>query len=88
MKEIIASSILAAGSGPTINTTGVVAWVVKYIIPFLFLFIGVYIIANSRRGRFSDNMSTITNAIIGLIVIAGAALLFTFATQFATFVFG
>jgi len=79
--------IVLAVAGPQVNTSGIVEWVVRLIIPLILLFIGMKIISNSQRGRFSENMGTLSNTIIGLMVIGGAALLFTFANAFVHFAF-
>jgi hypothetical protein len=79
---------LVASSGPAINTTGVVEWGVKNIIPLVLLVIGIGIIASARKGRISDNANTVTNIVLGAGVIAGAALLYGFAGQLTNLVFG
>lgn len=78
----------AASSGPAVNTTGVVEWGVKNIIPLVLLVIGIGIIASARKGRISDNANTVTNIVLGSGVIAGAALLYGFAGQLTNLVFG
>ena len=49
--------------------------------------IGISIIAGSRKGQMSQNAMTITNVILGCVVIAGAGLFFGFADNIAGFVF-
>jgi hypothetical protein len=80
------TSVFAAG--PTINTNGVVEWGVKNVIPLILLVIGIGIVASARKGRISDNANTLSNVILGLSVIAGAALLYGFAGQLTKLVFG
>ena len=70
-----------AAAGPTVNTTGVVEWGVKNILPLILLIIGISIIASARKGRMSENANTLTNVIIGAAVIGSAALVFAFATS-------
>jgi predicted branched-subunit amino acid permease len=82
---IIASYIVAAA--PDINSDGIVAWGVKNIIPIVLLFIGIGIIAGARKGQMSQNAMTITNVLLGFVVIAGAAFFYGFADNIATFVF-
>ena len=82
------SSAFLAGDGPNINSSGVVEWGVKNIIPIVLLVIGIGIIASARKGRISDNANTLTNVILGMGVIAGAALLYGFAGQLTDLVFG
>jgi hypothetical protein len=81
--------VLAASEteGPTLNSTGLVEWVVRAIIPLVLLAIGIGIIASARRGKLSDNANTLTNVFIGLSVIAGAGLLFGFAQQITDLMF-
>ena len=75
-------------AGPALNTNGVIEWGVKNIIPIILLIIGISIIASTRKGRLSDNASTLTNVMLGMGVIAGAAILYGFAGQLPTLVFG
>jgi hypothetical protein len=72
---------------PRINSDGIVAWGVKNIIPIVMLFIGIGIIASARKGHMSQNAMTITNVLLGCVVIAGAALFYGFAGNIADFVF-
>ena len=84
-----ASVVLAASnSGPDLNSNGVVEWGVKNIIPLVLLIIGIGIIASARKGRISDNANTLTNVVLGMGVIAGAAVLYGFANQLTDLVFG
>ena len=82
--HVLASVISTA---PDINSDGIVEWGVKNIIPIVLLFIGIAIIAGARKGQMSQNAMTITNVMLGLIVIAGAALFYGFADNIASFVF-
>jgi hypothetical protein len=50
--------------------------------------IGIGIIASARKGRISDNANTLTNVVLGMGVIAGAAVLYGFAGQLTDLVFG
>lgn len=72
---------------PRINSDGIVEWGVKNIIPIVMLFIGIAIIAGARKGQMSQNALTITNVLLGCVVIAGAALFYGFAGNLADFVF-
>jgi hypothetical protein len=72
---------------PSFNSEGVVAWGVKNIIPIILLVVGIGIIASARKGQMSQNAMTITNIMLGCIVIAGAALFYGFADSIASFVF-
>jgi len=76
-----------AMAAPEFNSDGIVAWGVKNIIPIILLVVGIGIIASARKGQMSQNAMTITNIMLGCVVIAGAALFFGFADSIATFVF-
>ena len=80
--------IASTNSGPSLNSNGVVEWGVKNIIPLVLLMIGIGIIASARKGRISDNANTLTNVVLGMGVIAGAAVLYGFAGQLTDLVFG
>jgi uncharacterized membrane protein (Fun14 family) len=88
MALFAATHALWAAAGPTINTNGVVEWGVKNIIPIVLLVIGIGIIASARKGKISDNANTLTNVVLGASVIAGAAILYSFAGQLTNLVFG
>jgi hypothetical protein len=85
MRNVLAQAITAA---PEINSDGIVQWGVKNLIPILLLFVGIGIIASARKGQMSQNALTVTNVMLGCVVIAGAALFYGFADSIATFVFG
>lgn len=84
MHGFVAQAISAA---PDINSDGIVEWGVKNIIPIVLLFIGIGIIAGARKGQMSQNAMTVTNVLLGCMVIAGAALFYGFADNIASFVF-
>lgn len=77
-----------AQEGPNINSDGIVEWGVRTIIPILLLVLGIAIIASARKGRISDNANTVTNVVIGMAVIAGAAAIYGFAGQITNLIFG
>ena len=86
MVKIASQGITAA---PEINSDGIVEWGVRNIIPIVLLFIGIGIgiIASARKGQMSQNALTVTNVLLGCVVIAGAALFYGFGDNIATFVF-
>lgn len=84
MSAVYAQIVIAA---PDINADGIVAWGVRNIIPIVLLVIGIGIISGSRKGQMSQNAMTITNVVLGCVVIAGAGLFFGFADNIANFVF-
>ena len=74
-------------AAPDINSDGIVSWGIRNIIPIVLLVIGIGIISGSRKGQMSQNAMTITNVMLGCVVIAGAGLFFGFADNIANFVF-
>jgi hypothetical protein len=88
MSVLSAVGYVAATNGPKLNSNGVVVWGVKNLIPLVLLVIGLGIIASARKGRISDNANTVTNVVLGMGVIAGAAVLYGFAGQLTDLVFG
>jgi predicted branched-subunit amino acid permease len=72
---------------PKFNSDGIVQWGVRNLIPILLLFVGIGIIAGARKGQMSQNAMTITNVLLGCMLIAGAALFYGFADNIASFVF-
>lgn len=81
-------ALAASNNGPSLNSNGVVEWGIKNILPLILLMIGIGIIASARKGRISDNANTLTNVVLGMGVIAGAAVLYTFASGLTNLVFG
>ena len=49
--------------------------------------VGIGIIAGARKGQMAQNAMTVTNVLLGCVVIAGAALFYGFADSIASFVF-
>lgn len=78
---------LAVMAAPSLNSEGLVEWGVKNLIPIVLLFIGIGIIASARKGQMSQNAMTVTNVMLGCLVIGGAALIYGFADNLASFVF-
>ena len=78
---------LIATASPDLNSDGIVEWGVKNIIPIVLLFIGIGIIASARKGQMSQNALTVTNVLIGCVLIAGAGFFFAFADNIAAFIF-
>ena len=84
MNNLVTQIVVMA---PQFNSNGIVAWGVRNIIPIVLLVIGIGIIASARKGQMSQNAMTITNVMLGCVVIAGAALFYSFADNIASFVF-
>lgn len=78
---------VTAADAPDLNTTGIVEWGVRNIVPIILLVIGLSIIAGARKGQMSQNALTITNVLLGCAVIGGAALFYGFGDNIANFVF-
>jgi hypothetical protein len=70
------TNVLAAD--PTINTTGVVAWIVKFIVPLLFAFAAVVIMSRAHQGRTRENAVVAVNLFLGVILLASGGALFLF----------
>ena len=83
--HIIVAELIALE--PKFNSDGIVSWGVKNLIPILLLFIGIGVIAGARKGQMSQNAMTITNVMLGCMLIAGAGLFYAFAGNIASFVF-
>jgi len=83
--SMLTTAVLAAD--PSINSDGIVEWVVKNIIPIVLLFIGLAIIAGARKGQMSQNAMTVTNVLLGCAVIGGAAMFYGLGDNIASFVF-
>jgi hypothetical protein len=73
---------------PTINTTGVVQWIVKYIVPLLFAFAAVVIMSRAHQGRTRENAVVAVNLFLGVLLIASAGALFLFGQQLVDLVLG
>jgi hypothetical protein len=88
--SMAASRAVAAlpAADPAFNSTGIVTWIVKNLVPLLFAGIGILILAGAKKGRFSDNARIMSNLAIGCFVIAGAAVIYKFAGAFAGMTFG
>lgn len=70
-----------AGDTMIINTEGIVAAAVKFILPIFSVFIGFVIAGRARRGRVSEVATTSGVYIWGLLFIAGGPLLFVFGDR-------
>ena len=77
----LAVHVLAAE--PTINTQGVVAWIVKYI-----AFAAVVIMSRAHQGRTRENAVVAVNLFLGIILIAAGGTLFAFGQQLVDLILG
>lgn len=88
MNTLMTAAALLASDGPSLNSNGIIEWGAKNIIPLILLVIGIAMIASSRKGGISENANTLTNVILGMAVIAGAATLYGFSGQLVELIFG
>ncbi len=72
----------------TLNTSGIIGFIVSKIVPILLAVVGVIILSRSGRGRWSEAITTGGIAVLGVIFIAGAGLLFAFGESVAHLAFG
>ena len=80
------TDVLAAD--PTINTTGVVQWIVKYIVPLIFAFVAVIIMSRAHQGRTRENAVVAVNLFLGIILLASGGVLFAFGQELVELVLG
>lgn len=85
MYHPIAAHVLAAG--PVINTTGVIAWVVKFIVPLLFALAAVVVMSRAHQGRTRENAVVAVNLFLGIFLLAAGTVLFTFGQQLVDLIF-
>lgn len=84
----LASDTFSAEGSTTLNTSGIVTFVVTKIVPILLAVVGVIILSRSGKGRWSEALTTGGIAVLGVIFIAGAGVLFAFGESFAKLAFG
>lgn len=82
----LASHVLAAE--PTINTTGVVSWIVKYVVPLLFAFAAVVIMSRAHQGRTRENAVVAVNLFLGVLLLASGGALFIFGQELVDLILG
>ena len=86
---VIPDGILAAADpGTTLNTDGIVGFIVSKIVPILLAVVGVIILSRSGKGQWSAALTTGGIAILGIVFIAGAGLLFAFGESVAKLALG
>jgi hypothetical protein len=68
-----AGEVLAAPS--TINTNGVITFILSKIAPIMLAILGVIFIARANKGEVSRVLTSSAIAIVGLVFIAGAVTL-------------
>ena len=80
------TDVLAAD--PTINTTGVVRWIVKYIVPLIFAFVAVIIMSRAHQGRTRENAVVAVNLFLGVLLLASGGALFVFGQDLVGLILG
>ncbi|HEY9389165.1 MAG TPA: hypothetical protein VIR27_05255 [Mycobacteriales bacterium] len=85
MHHLIAARVLAAG--PVINTTGVIAWIVKFVVPLLFAMAAVVVMSRAHQGRTRENAVVAVNLFLGIFLLAAGGVLFAFGQQLVDLVF-
>jgi|GEM_PF-4667855 hypothetical protein len=80
--------LVAEDSGTTLNSSGIVTFIVTKIVPILLAVVGVIILSRSGRGRWSEALTTGGIALLGVMFIAGAGALFVFGGSVAKLAFG
>ncbi|NUS73671.1 MAG: hypothetical protein HOQ05_09735 [Corynebacteriales bacterium] len=83
-----AITLLADDNDTTLNTTGIIGFIVSKIVPILLAVVGVIILSRSGKGRWSEAITTGGIALLGIMFIAGAGLLFAFGESVAKLAFG
>jgi hypothetical protein len=84
----ILAGTAAPDPGTTLNTTGIVSFIVSKIVPILLAVVGVIILSRSGKGQWSQALTTGGIAVLGVIFIAGAGLLFAFGESIAKLALG
>ncbi len=83
-----AVEILAGQAPSTLNTDGIVGFIVSKIVPILLAVVGVIILSRSGKGQWSQALTTGGIALLGIVFIAGAGLLFAFGENIAKLALG
>lgn len=61
-----------------VNTTGVLGWIAKYIVPIILGGIAVITIGRAAKGNISQTMTTSVIVVIGVIMFGAAGVLLLF----------
>lgn len=80
------TQVLAAE--PTLNTKGVVQWIVTYIVPLIFAFVAVIIMSRAHQGRTRENAVVAVNLFLGVLLLASGGALFLFGQQLVELILG
>jgi hypothetical protein len=85
MHHTLAAAVLAE---PQLNTNGIVTFVVKAIVPIIFVLAAVLIMSRAHKGQTAQNVSVVGNLLIGVVLLAGAGAFVAFGGQLVTLFFG
>ncbi|HLL69063.1 MAG TPA: hypothetical protein VK453_25610 [Micromonosporaceae bacterium] len=58
-----------------IDTSTILEWTVRAILPLFFVFIGIVLLGRAKSGRMSEVMNTVAIVVIALVFIGGAVVL-------------
>jgi hypothetical protein len=73
---------------PTLNTKGVVTWIVTYIVPLIFAFVAVIIMSRAHQGRTRENAVVAVNLFLGVLLLASGGALFVFGQGLVSLILG
>lgn len=71
-----------------LSTGDLRAWIIKNVVPLILCVLGVIIMATAGKGQTSRVMNTGLIVLVGIIFIAGGALIYKFGNNIATVTFG
>ena len=69
------------GGGMTFDSSGIVNWIVKNILPIIIVLCGVGIAFANKKGNYSEVGSRVGILFIGLIVVAGGIVWYAVAND-------
>jgi hypothetical protein len=75
------------GGSASLNTEGIIAWLLTYIVPLLIVGVGVWIITQSQRGKTSRVITATGILIWGLVIVGGAGVIAAFGNEIASVAF-
>ncbi len=89
LTQIAQDLILAApspapdpGTGVTVNTNGFIQFLITQILPIFLVVLGILFVGRARSGNVSSVMTGSGIAIVGLVFIAGAGVMWKFGDFF------
>lgn len=76
-----------APAGSTLNTQGIVAFLVSKIIPIILAGIGVLLLLSARKQKMSDVFETVMKVVIAFVVIGSGTVLYKFGGSLVGVIF-